>query len=111
MDVLLYNHILAGPDQPPAQPAAITVTLQGLASNTSARIQLIDEDHTNPYRQWLALGSPEYPTRAQLRTVNQASELHSHNLNLTRNHGGELSFKLTLPAEGVAAIRITNSRH
>ncbi len=111
VDVLLYNHILAGPDQPPAQPAAITVTLQGLASNTSARIQLIDEDHTNPYRQWLALGSPEYPTRAQLRTINQASELHSHNLNLTRNHGGELSFKLTLPAEGVAAIRITNSRH
>ena len=63
VDVLLYNHMLAGPNQPAAEPATITVALPGTGGSTSARIQLIDEDHTNPYRQWLELGSPDTPIR------------------------------------------------
>ncbi|HEY8718189.1 GH39 family glycosyl hydrolase [Pengzhenrongella sp.] len=108
VDVLLYNHALAGPHQAPAQPATLTVNLSGVAPGAKARVQYIDEDHTNPYREWLELNSPEYPTRPQLRAISDASELHDRRLDITQGRGrGDLSFMLTLPAEGVAAVHIS----
>ena len=38
-------------------------------SRARARVQLIDEDHTNPQREWVQMGSPEYPSRRQLRAL------------------------------------------
>ena len=107
VDVLLYNHVLAGPGQAPAQAATVTVHVSGIPSGAKARVRLIDDDHTNPYREWLELGSPEYPSRPQLRSLNDASELHDRTLELTKEGGkGDASFTLTLPAEGVAAVHI-----
>jgi xylan 1,4-beta-xylosidase len=111
VDVLLYNHALAGPNQVPAEAATITVTLGGVQPGAKARIRLIDEDHTNPYREWLELGSPEYPTRPQLRALRDASELHDRALELTTRGGhGDVSFSVTLPAEGVAAVHVARGR-
>ncbi|MFC3807613.1 hypothetical protein [Terrabacter sp. MAHUQ-38] len=108
---MLYNHALAGPDQPPAEPATLTVSLSGVAPGAQARIQRIDEDHANPYREWIELGSPEYPSRPQLRSLSDASEVHARALELTKRGGrGYVSFPLTLPAEGVAAVRIDRRR-
>ncbi|GAA4623191.1 cellulase family glycosylhydrolase [Actinoallomurus vinaceus] len=112
VDVLLYNHALAtgdGSKPTPAQPAKLTVEVRGLRSRARARVQLIDEDHTNPQREWVQMGSPEYPSRRQLRALQDASELHGHPLELKTDRAtGITSFSLTLPAEGVAAIHITS---
>lgn len=110
VDVLLYNHALAtgdGSAPVPAEPATVTVTLRGLPSGCRARVRLIDEDHTNPRQEWIELGSPEYPTRRQLRAIEKASELDERPLELRSERGtGVARFTLTLPAEGVAAVRI-----
>jgi xylan 1,4-beta-xylosidase len=111
VDVLLCNHALAsgteGVAGQPAQPATLTVTLHGLPTGARARIRLIDEDNANPYREWVEMGSPQYPSRRQLRDLDNASELQSRPLELkTDRSSGVGSFTLTLPAEGVAAIHI-----
>ncbi|MHB9856895.1 GH39 family glycosyl hydrolase [Streptomyces sp. YIM S03343] len=110
VDVLLYNHALAtgdGSDPVSAQPTALTVTLRGLPAGARARVRLIDEDHTNPYREWVEMGSPEYPGRRRLRELERASELDDRHLTLKTDRGtGVGSFTLTLPAEGVAAVHL-----
>ncbi|MEU5642066.1 GH39 family glycosyl hydrolase [Streptomyces milbemycinicus] len=110
VDVLLYNHALATDDgsaPTPAQPATLTVTLRGVRPGARARVRRIDEDHTNPYQEWIELGSPEYPTRRQLRDIKNASDVVSQPLELKADHGTDVArFTLTLPAEGVAAIHI-----
>jgi xylan 1,4-beta-xylosidase len=107
VDILIYNHALAGADQEAAQPARLTVNLSGVAPGARARAQLIDEDHANPHREWVELGSPEYPTRPQLRALRDASEVHDRSLDLTRGRRqGDVSFTITVPAEGVVAVHV-----
>lgn len=110
VDVLLYNHALAtgdGSAPAPAQSAQLTVAVRGVPAGARARVQLIDEDHTNPRRRWVQLGSPEYPSRRQLEDIRSASELASASLALRAGHDrGVVSFTLTLPPESVAAVRI-----
>ena len=110
-DILLYNHALASGKQgtapTPAQPATISVTVQGLSDSPKATVQRIDADHANPYREWQELGTPEYPTRRQLRQLDEASELETRPL--TAHHDrrtNSTTFSITLPAEGVAAIHL-----
>ena len=108
VDILFYNHALAtgdGSAPKPAQPATFTVTVSGLPAGSQARIRLIDADHANPYREWAEMGSPQYPTRQQLREIAAASELENRHLQM--EHGpGTGTFTLVLPAEGVAAVHI-----
>jgi xylan 1,4-beta-xylosidase len=113
LDVLLYNHSIPsgqeGVPPTPAQPATVTVILRGLsASRSRARIVRIDRDHANPRRAWEDMGSPEYPTRAQLRRLEEASQLTEERLPLqTAGGSGGIDFTVGLPAEGVAAIHIS----
>lgn len=104
LDLLLCNHALAGPNQPPAQPVTLTITLGGVGPGAKIQAQLIDDDHANPYRMWLELGSPEYPSRQQLNALHDASIVREQTLGMTT--GRDASFTITLPAEGVAAIHI-----
>ncbi|MFG2006099.1 hypothetical protein ACGFNU_43805 [Spirillospora sp. NPDC048911] len=111
VDLLFYNHALAtgdGSDPKPAQPATFTVAVSGLSGGSRARIQRIDDDHANPRRAWTELGSPEYPTRRQLRRIAASSELEAQALSLRTDRGSKTgTFTLTLPAEAVAAVHIT----
>ena len=112
LDVLLFNHSVPsgteGVPPTPAQPARLTIVLRGLpAEGARARIRRIDADHANPYRRWVELGSPEYPSRRQLRSIAEASELEAERLDLQRDPAsGDAAFTLTLPAEAVAAVHV-----
>ena len=84
------------------------LALPELSVGARARIQLIEQDHTNHRREWVRMGSPEYRDRRQLRALQDASELDDHPLQLkTDRTAGTANFSLTLPAEGVAAIHIS----
>ena len=115
-DVLLYNHAVPsgreGVPPAPAQPARLTIVLRGLSPRGArARLRRIDADHANPYREWVELGSPEYPTRRQLRRIEEASELVEESLTLDRDPAtGSAAFTLTLPAEAVAAVHLRADR-
>ena len=110
-DILLYNHALASGKQgtapTPAQPATINVSVQGLSGTPKATVQRIDADHANPFREWQEQGMPEYPTRRQLRQLDQASELETRNLTASIDRrSNTTTFSVTIPAEGVAAIHL-----
>jgi xylan 1,4-beta-xylosidase len=112
LDVLLYNHALPsgqdGVPPTPAQPATITVALQGLPpGHTRATLTRIDAEHANPRGAWEAMGTPEYPTRRQLQQLSDASTLRAERLTLSYDHASRRTgFTLTLPAEGVAAVHL-----
>jgi beta-xylosidase len=82
--------------------------LRGLRSiDRRARIRRIDSGHTNPYQEWVELGSPEDPTPRQLRRLEDASELAEEPLKLTRDLAtGYAAFKVSRPAESVAAVHV-----
>ena len=112
LDVLLYNRLVPsgreGVPPAPAQPARLTVVLHGLpARGARAHIRRIDAEHTNPYRAWQEMGSPERPTRRQLRRLEDASELRTQHHELHRDpQSGDAAFTVNLPAESVAAVRV-----
>jgi hypothetical protein len=53
------------------------------------------------------MGSPERPTRRQLRRLQAASELTERSLELHRDHeSGDAAFTVSLLAESVAAVHV-----
>ena len=83
---------LASVDQAPDTIVThhVTLHIRGIAANAAASMQYVGEDHGNPMPTYKAMGSPRYPTRAQVQQMNAASALgaaeevtlHDGNLNL-----------------------------
>jgi xylan 1,4-beta-xylosidase len=73
--IALWN--LASVDQPRESIVNhhVTLHISGVAANASASVQQVDEDHGNPMKAYVAMGSPRYPTRAQVQQMNAASAL------------------------------------
>jgi xylan 1,4-beta-xylosidase len=89
---------------PPEQAgAAKTVTLRfnGLKSNRSL-ISRLDAAHGDFHAAYEKMGSPRYPTEAQIRQLTKAAELGS--AEARRLKSAELT--LTLPAQGLAVIEL-----
>lgn len=73
--IALWN--LASVDEQAGSTSAhhVTVQVAGVAPNTGVSMQQVDEDHGNPMKAYVAMGSPRYPTRAQVQQINVASGL------------------------------------
>ena len=89
---------------PGSTGAAKTVTLQlkGVRSSARASIKRVDEDHGNTLGLWQKLGSPQYPTQAQLESLRQNSQLSAPETQGLTN--GNLS--LQVPINGLVLITI-----
>jgi xylan 1,4-beta-xylosidase len=87
-----------------AQGAPITLRLsfKGVAPGAAVTIQRVDEMHGNPMTAYKAMGSPRYPTQAQIRALNAASTLPAPDHRKLAN--GEL--ELMLPVNGLAVLEI-----
>ena len=61
----------------PARAAAdVTLTIEGLpAGRPTLTHYRVDQDHSNAYTVWKAMGSPQTPTAAQRATLEKAGEL------------------------------------
>jgi xylan 1,4-beta-xylosidase len=75
------------------------------APRGSAYIRRVDAHHSNPRRVYEAIGSPEYPTPAQIELLEAASACGPEPIEVTYE-SSILSFHLDLPAYGVAAVTI-----
>lgn len=53
----------------------VMLHISGVAANEAASMQQVDEDHGSPMKAYVAMGSPRYPTRAQVQQMNAASAL------------------------------------
>lgn len=63
-------------DDLPGDPASITINLTGTPDGSPSVTQrLIDEGHSNSFTAWLAMGSPQSPSEAQIRELEEASRM------------------------------------
>ncbi len=100
--LLAYNH-----DIPTAEIRAqeVVLALKGVSPGARVTLTRIDAAHANPKQAWLDLGSPEYPTRAELEIIAQAARLESVEISPEATADG-LTLRFDLPPHGVAAVKI-----
>ncbi|HZB87604.1 MAG TPA: glycosyl hydrolase family 39 [Terracidiphilus sp.] len=83
-------------------PLAVRLAFKGVSADAMVAIQRVDESHGNPMTAYRAMGSPRYPTQAQIAALNRASALAAPEHSRLAN--GVL--QLALPVNGLAVIEI-----
>lgn len=84
------------------KPITLRLSFKGIAAGSKVSIERLDEAHGNPLIAYRKMGSPRYPTRAQVDALNKASALSPpEHQALT----GEL-LDLTLPVNGLAIVEV-----
>jgi xylan 1,4-beta-xylosidase len=84
-------------------PKQVRLVLEGARSGQKVKISYVDYERGSPYPMWRKLGSPQYPTIAQMDTIRKAAELAEPE---TRKLGKEKELVLDLPPECLALIEI-----
>jgi xylan 1,4-beta-xylosidase len=105
--VLVWNY---HDDDLPAPPAAVTLTIDGLPSGSATVTHTrIDETHSNSYAAWVAMGSPQAPTAAQVAQLEHASALQE--LRPVRKAAigsdGRVVETFDLPRKSVSFVKLT----
>ncbi|QKG56491.1 beta-xylosidase [Hymenobacter sp. BRD128] len=104
--VLVWNY---HNDALPAPPAEVALTLQGLAT-AKAQVQhyRIDNEHSNAYTAWQALGSPQQVSAAQRTSLGQAGQLAQLTAPASVSlQNGQTTLHFTLPRHGVSLLRLS----
>lgn len=65
----------------------------------------VSEDHANPRKRWIALGSPEYPDQGTIAELIEHSRLVREPARIKRTKTG-LEIDVTVPPHRVAAITL-----
>jgi xylan 1,4-beta-xylosidase len=94
----LWNY---APPGGPGAPATVTLQIKGTTIKR-ATISRVDRDHGDFHRAYEQMGSPRYPTPAQVRELRKAAKLPAPETREVKN--GELL--LTLPVHGLAVIEL-----
>jgi xylan 1,4-beta-xylosidase len=96
-----HDDDVAGPD------AAITLDLGGAPAGTpKVKRTLIDEGHSNSFNTWLAMGSPQTPTAAQIEELEEAGKLAEVDAPTVKSEGGRCEITFPLARKGVSLIEL-----
>ena len=106
--VMIWNY---HDDDLPADPEHITLRIRGLPSIQTRKVLLthyrIDNQFSNSYEVWKAMGRPQNPTKEQINTLEQSGQLQMYTspeyVDVT-NNGLRISFDL--PRQGVSLIKL-----
>jgi xylan 1,4-beta-xylosidase len=106
INVLVWNY---HDDDVKVPPSSMEIRVNGL---THKRVQLeqfrMDDTHSNSYRAWLDMGSPEKPTPDQQSALERAGKLEALAAPRTISiPNGKLTLLMELPRQGVALVRIS----
>ena len=76
VQVLVYNHVDGG-QADASQSTVVSLTVNNLPWTSPVRIRqyIVDRNHANAYRKWMAIGSPANPNQAQWLQLRDAAEL------------------------------------
>ena len=85
-----------------SRPITLRLTFEGIRAGSKGSIERLDESHGNPLIAYRGMGSPQYPTRAQVAALNKASALSPPEHTVLT--GDRLD--VTLPVNGLAIIEI-----
>jgi len=106
VDVLVWNY---ADDDVPAPAARVALTVAGVGKGrVLVRHYRVDDDHSNSYTVWKALGSPQHPTTeqyAQLERTGQLEKLRSPEWVTAENGAVKLGF--TLLRHGVSLVQLS----
>jgi xylan 1,4-beta-xylosidase len=83
-------------------PITLHLNFKGIPPGATVSIERVDEAHGNPLNAYRAMGSPHFPTQAQIEALNKASSLPPPEHRKLSNG----SLELTLPVNGLAVLRI-----
>ena len=81
---------------------SVVLRFKNVGSARRASISRVDREHGDPHPAYEKMGSPVYPTQAQLQKLREAVELGAPEIQELK--GGELT--VTLPPNGLAVIEI-----
>lgn len=102
--IVIYSH---NNDRDLKEVNRITLEISGLADGKERRIThyRIDQEHSNPYAEWLRQGSPLYPEGEQYAAIKSRDGLEK----LTEDavqivNAGILQIEFDMPAHGVSFI-------
>jgi xylan 1,4-beta-xylosidase len=102
--VAVWN--MAPPDVPTATPAGsgktVVIKIKNLSGARRAYISRADGEHGDPRPAYEKMGSPIYPTQAQLQKLREPAAVVAPEEQELKDGG----FSLTLPANGLAVIAI-----
>jgi len=91
------------PPPRPASPRTATVTINGgLAGKTCSEIR-IDESNANAHRAYVRMGSPKYPTQAQLAQLHTASEVRAKPCSM-RTHASSVNALVEIAMQPDSAV-------
>jgi xylan 1,4-beta-xylosidase len=85
------------------QTELVTIAVLGGPAPKNAWIERVDDDHANPRALWHTMGQPTYLSAQQVQQLGRASAVQKEPQPWQRD-GQKLTFQLSLPAQGVAAI-------
>ena len=84
-------------------PITLHLNFKGIPPGAAVSIERVDEAHGNPLIAYRAMGSPDFPTQAQIEALNKASTLPAPEHRKLASG----SFDLTLPVNGLAVLKIS----
>mmetsp|Transcript_9101 Transcript_9101/g.15033 ORF Transcript_9101/g.15033 Transcript_9101/m.15033 type:complete len:621 (+) Transcript_9101:93-1955(+) len=87
-------------------PCNVSVELGQWRSHSQGWLHRIDEQHTNPYGEWLRAGSPPFPTPAEIKALNAASRIGTEHLDLSSS----ATLELVVPSDGLHVLAIGQER-
>jgi xylan 1,4-beta-xylosidase len=94
-------------DDVPGPDAAITIDLGGAPAGTPKVTRtLIDEGHSNSFNVWLAMGSPQSPTPAQIAELEEASKLAEADAPAVKSEAGRCEITFPLARKGVSLLEL-----
>jgi len=97
-----HDEDAAGPE------AAVRLVVEGLpaaARRVLVRHCRIDEQHSNAYTVWKAMGSPQKPTREQYARLEEAGQLGQlGSPQWMSPAGGKLEMNFRLPRQGTSLV-------
>ena len=87
--------------------AKVGIALSGLpAGRAQMRHYRMDEDHSNAFGVWKAMGSPQDPRGADYARLEAAGQLETIESKAVEIDGGRLDLTTDLPRQGVSLIRL-----
>jgi len=85
----------------------VCITVSGVSTKVPAILRRIDTNNSNAPLAWTNMGSPAYPTQAQISQLITASQIISNQLTYTTINANTLQFEITIPAQAVAVVTLT----
>lgn len=105
INVLLWNYHDADVEAPSVH---VKLRLEGLQTGkVTAGEYRMDETHSNAYRVWKEMGSPDTPSAEQLKKLEAAGRLaQSVPSHVVEVHNGQAALELSLPRQAVVLVRL-----